>query len=118
MSSHAAAGLSVSPGPTNFFHHSLCDRGQEPLHVHNAWTAKTDPSVLFNPVKQSFWSLCSGSSQVSLQSPVDELLTRVQSAGHLSYLGNALRTLHGHICTSALTSLLFLTPARRWWLLL
>lgn len=33
------------------------------------------------------------------------------------YLGNVLRTLHGHICTRALTSSLFLAPARRWRLL-
>ncbi|KAI9543075.1 hypothetical protein NQZ68_014006 [Dissostichus eleginoides] len=39
--------LVLKDRPDNFFHPSLCDRGQQPLHVHNARKAKTDAP--FNP---------------------------------------------------------------------
>lgn len=128
MSSHAAAGPSVSPSPTNFFHHSLCDRGQEPLHVHNVCKAKTDPYAPFNPTDNHFgvfalafprWASSAWSEMH--QACVGELFTLSSRGSDLwaicCYLGNVLRTLHGHICTRALTSLLFLAPARHWRLL-
>lgn len=88
---------------------------------HFMYTMRGRPKQIPVPSLTPWNNHCGASAVVRprwASSAVDELLTRVQSAGHLSYLGNALRTLHGHICTSALTSLLFLAPARRWWLLL
>lgn len=61
------------------------------------------------------------SSTETHQARVGELFTLSSQGFNLRaiccYLGNVLHTLHGHICTSALTSLLFLAPARHWRLL-
>lgn len=61
------------------------------------------------------------SSTETHQARVGELFTLSSQGFNLQaiccYLGNVLHTLHGHICTSALTSLLFLAPARHWRLL-
>lgn len=124
MSSHAAAGLSVSASTTNFFHHSLSDTGQQPLHVHKA---KTDPCAPFNPHTSSFF--LRGFFPGERAAPGVRCIRRVWASSSpfphearnlwaiCCYLGNVLRTLHGHICTRALTSLLFLGAGRHWRLL-
>lgn len=119
------------PSLTNFFHHSLCNMGQEPLHVHNVCKAKTDPNcphpLPLNPLTQSlFWGLrICWPFPGELPGPgvrCNRRLWASSSPGSnlrdiCCYLGNVLCTLHGHICTSALTSWLFLAPAHRWRLL-
>lgn len=113
--------------PTNFFHQGLCKKGQKPLHVHNP-CIRPDPSAPSNPTHNHFGAFAlafprwrsSAWSEMHLAC-VGELFTLSSSGSNLwaicCYLENVLHTLHGHICTSALTSLLFLTPARCWRLL-
>lgn len=128
MSSHTAAGLSVSASPTHFFHHNPCDTGQQSLHVHNVCKVKTDPYAPFNPTHNYFGALAwafprwaSSAWSRPHQVCVGELFSLSSLGFNLwaicCYLGNVLCTLHGHICTRALTSLLFLAPARSWRLL-
>lgn len=128
MSSHAAAGLSVSASTSNSFHRSLGDTGQEPLHVHNACKARADRRAPCDPADSQFraaalafprWA--SSAWSATYQACVGELFTLPSRGSDLRaiccYLGNVLRTLHGHICTRALTSSLFLAPACHWRLL-
>lgn len=96
-------------------------------HVHNQCT-RPDPSAPFTPhriMSKSLRWIFPG----DVLAPGVRSIRRVwESSSAFSlrgsnlraiccYLENVPHTLHGHICTRALTSLLFLTPARCWRLL-
>lgn len=125
MSSHAVA---LCFSQTHFFHHSLCDRGQEPLHVHNSVRPKHIPmpplnpwTIILEPFALAFPRWISSAWSEMHQVCVGKLFALSSQSSNLwaicCRLGNVLHTLHGHICTRALTSLLFLAPARHWRLL-
>lgn len=108
MSSHAA----VSASSTNFFHHNLwCTRctqsvhkarSQCPLHpTHNYSLRWPFPGDVLAPGVRYIRRVWVSSSAFS---------SRGSNLRAICYLENVPHTLHGHICTSALTSLLFLTP--------
>lgn len=82
---------------------------------------KTDPRSPFNPAHHHFRGLFQVSLIEMHQAHEGELFTLSSQGFNLRaiccYLGNVLRTLHGHICISSLTSPLFLAAARHWRLL-
>lgn len=106
MSSPAAAGCSALPSLDCVF------PSQPPPRVKNhfVYTMSVSP-------KQPFDRASAGVFQVSLQKETGgtralaSTLRVSDPRAVCCYLGNVLHTLHGHICTRALTSLLFLAPA-------
>lgn len=109
VSSLAAAGRSVSTSLTVFFHHKLREGSRTTLCTQCTSGQNRLSCPLWPPPAPAVSRLASRRRRIG---PALELPSRGSNIGPICcYLGNVLHSLHGHICSRTLTSLLFLAPA-------